>query len=78
MGKKDKPKKPKPKQEIRNRIFLKLDAALSDFKNEMNEKRFKEALRKGSKLLGNLLLIKKKKEKKKKPPPAETTENTGL
>lgn len=78
MGKKDKPKKQSKKKEIRNSIIAKLETALSDFRNELNEKRFKEALKKGSKLLSNLLSAKKKKDKKKKKkPPVETTENTG-
>jgi hypothetical protein len=77
MGKKNKPKKENKKKELRNTIVAKLEAVLSDFKNELNEKKFKEALKRGGKLLSNLLSSKKKKEKKKKKkPPKETTENT--
>jgi hypothetical protein len=79
MGKKNKPKKQNPKKEFRKNILLKLETVLSDFKNEVNEKRFKDVVKKGSKLLSNLLFTKKKKNKKKKKTlSTETTENTGL
>ena len=76
MGKQNKPKKENGKKELRNDIHVKLEAALSDFKNGMDEKKFNEALKKGSKLLSSLLFVKEKKKKKKIPD--ETIENTGL
>jgi hypothetical protein len=76
MAKKIKPKKENGKKEIRNTIIAKLEAVLSDFKSEMKEKKFNDALKKGGKLLSNLLFVKKKKDKKKKIKPQEVTAET--
>lgn len=64
MGKKNEAKKINRKKEIRDMINIKLEVALSDFKNAMDEKKFKAALKKGSRFLSRLLFVKKKKEKK--------------
>lgn len=70
MGKQKTGKKTNRKKEFRDMISAKLETALSDFKNTMDEKKFEEALKKGSKFLSRLLYIKKKKkmetEKEKK------------
>jgi hypothetical protein len=77
MAKQNKPKKKNRKKDIRNTIIAKLETALSDFKSEMKEKTFNDALKKGSKLLSRLLFVKKIKDKKKKINPQEVTpENT--
>ena len=64
MGKQKEVKKVSRKKEIRDMINTKLEVALSDFKNVMDEKKYNSALKKGSKLLSRLLFVKKKKEKK--------------
>ena len=64
MGKQKEVKKVSRKKEIRDMIYTKLEVALSDFKNVMDEKKYNSALKKGSKLLSRLLFVKKKKEKK--------------
>ena len=79
MAKQKKTKKVNRKKELRNTIISKLDAALSDFKTGITEKKFNEALKKGGKLLSSLLTVRKKKEKVKKEKKKKTgpaTENT--
>lgn len=73
MGKKNKPGKENRKKKMRNTIIAKLETVLSDFKSEMKEKTFNDALKKGSKLLSRLLSVKKKKVKKNKTKPEEET-----
>lgn len=84
MAKQKKTKKVNRKKELRNNIISKLEAALADFKAGMTEKKFKDALKKGGKLLSGLLNVKKKKvkvkikvRKAKKKEPLPVTENTG-
>jgi hypothetical protein len=77
MAKDKKIKKANPKKELRNSITAKLDAALAEYKTEAGEKRFTDALKKSSKLLGRLLAPKKKKKKAQKiKVKVERTENT--
>lgn len=64
MGKQKEDKKISRKKEIRKMISTKLEVALADFKNGMDEKKYNAALKKGTKLLSRLLFVKKKKEKK--------------
>jgi hypothetical protein len=64
MGKQKIEKKNNRKKEFREMIFAKLQAAFSDLKNEIDEKKFNAALKKANKLLSRSLYTKKKKEKK--------------
>lgn len=64
MAKQKEAKKINRKKEIREMVHTKLEVALSDFKNIMDENKFNAALKKASKLLGRLLFVKMKKEKK--------------
>ena len=83
MGKDDKSTKKKKKKELIASINSKLESALFDYKIGMDEKKFANALKKGSKILGGLLYTKKKKVKKEKKQkknknkvPVITTKNT--
>jgi hypothetical protein len=81
MGKEEKPSKKNEKKEFIASVHSKLEMAFSDLKSGADEKKFEEALKKSSKILGTLLFVKKKKEKKEKKEdnkvPVITTKNTG-
>ncbi len=62
MGKQKNEKKSTRKKEIRNMIYTKLDAALSDFKTAAGEKKYGLAIKKGTRLLSRLLHVKVKKQ----------------
>ena len=66
MGKQKNEIKKNRKKEFRSMVSAKLETALSDFKNAMDEKKFEGAIKKASKLLSQLLFIKKKKKMEKK------------
>jgi len=63
MAKEEKPPKKNEKKELIAAVHSKLESALADLKNSVDEKKFAEALKKGSKLLGILLYTKKKKSR---------------
>jgi hypothetical protein len=81
MSKEEKPPKKNEKKEFIASVHSKIEAALSDLKSGLDEKKFTEALKKGSKVLGTMLFIKKKKDKKGKKEdnkvPVITTKSTG-
>ena len=81
MGKKTKEENFKTKKkEFRRSIIEKLEAALADLKNELNEKKYSAAIKKAGKFLSGALLVKMKKEKKKKKekPDTDFSENLAL
>lgn len=67
MAKQKKEKKVSIKAEFRNTIKSKLEIALDEFKTTLGEKKFNNALKRGSKVLSSLLFVKKKKVKEKAP-----------
>ena len=53
------------KKEFRKIISAKLESSLLELQNDLKEKKFKAAIKRGSKLLANDLFVKQKNKKEK-------------
>ena len=53
------------KKEFRKTISAKLESSLIEFQNDAKEKKFRDAIKRASKLLANDLFVKQKKKREK-------------